>query len=233
MTINSSLDKSKRNLGEDIADALEDAIINDKEGKLVRLPTEADLCQEFNVSRTAIREAMRILRERGLIKTRVGDGAYVTKPDSYDMQRMLFRMIKLNSMTDADVTRVRLLLECEAARLAAENKDEAFIERLEANVDKMRTVMGSLSERVNVDIEFHLLIAQQSKNPLLYVFISSINEILKEYIETRIATRPEGNMDGILWHTRIIEAFRLGTPEDVEKSVRQHLLNSFNQISKD
>ncbi len=220
---------SKGTLYEEIADSLERSILK-YNGDSIKLPTEFEMADQFGVSRTVIREALKILRERGLVKTKVGDGAYTTRPSNKYMERALLRLIKSNNYSDENITDVRIILECEAAKLACQNRDAAFIQKLKDNLSEMIQMKDSRLERVRLDLAFHLIIAEQSGNALLSLFIQSINDILFDYILRRIDMRPEGNLDGINWHERIIGGFEEGNPSEVSSMVHQHLLDSFRQI---
>ena len=220
---------NKSTLYEVIADSLEQSILK-YNGDSVKLPTEYEMAEQFGVSRTVIREALKILRERGLVKTKVGDGAYTTKPDNKYMEKALLRLIRSNNYTDENITDVRLILECEAAKLAFMNRNEAFVRKLEENLEEMIHMKNSRLERVRLDITFHQIIAEQSGNALLSLFIQSINDVLFDYILRRIDSRPEGNLDGIVWHEKIIGGFKEGNPESVSAMIYQHLMDSFKQI---
>ena len=229
MVLKMQEDITKRTLYEDVADSLEQSILL-YSGESVKLPTEFELAEQFGVSRTVIREALKILSERGLVKTKVGDGAYTTRLNNKYMEKVLLRVIKSNNLSDKEITEVRLILECAAARLAKENSNEEFIEKLEKKLEEMVAVKDNLQMRAQVDVDFHLLIAQQSGNMLLRLFIQSINDVLQNYIQKRLELRPQGNQEGILSHSKLVELLKNGTPEEVESLMRKHLMDSYTQI---
>lgn len=219
----------RKNLYEQIADSLETSILECQE-ESVKLPTENELAIQFGVSRAVIRESLNILRERGLIVTRVGEGTYTEKPNKEFLYKVFERLIKVNNVSDSDVNAIRLILECGSSRLAAERVTPEFISNLEDNLERMKNASDNLEERVNIDIEFHVLIAKQSGNDLLVIFIESINGLVLDYIERRLIQRPDGHNDGIMWHSKLIDLFKHGNPAEVESGMRQHLLDSFHQI---
>lgn len=219
----------RKNLYEQIADSLETSILECQE-ESVKLPTENELAIKFGVSRAVIRESLNILRERGLIVTKVGEGTYTEKPNKEFLYKVFERLIKVNNVSDSDVNAIRLILECGGARLAAERLTPEFISSLEDNLERMKNASDNLEERVNIDIEFHDLIAKQSGNDLLVIFIESINGLVLDYITRRLRQRPDGHSDGIMWHSKLIDLFKNGNPSEVESGMRQHLLDSFHQI---
>ena len=219
---------AKSTLYEQIADSLEAMILESNEDSF-KLPTENDMALQFGVSRTIIREAMKILRERGLIVSKVGEGAYTTRPDSEYLSRVIFRIIKSNHLSDSDITEVRLVLESESARLAAYNSTPEFIAALKKNLEEMKSA-ETIELRVQKDIEFHTMIARQSKNDLLVIFVESINGILSKYITKRLILRPEGKEDGNRWHSKLVNLFETANPIEIEDAMRQHLYDSFKQL---
>ena len=95
-------DLKKSTLCEQVADEIERAIIVrgvDSE----RLPSEMALAQQFNVSRTIIRESLKVLTARGLVSSKVGGGAFITKPSSEDISKMFMRIILMEKISDDEV----------------------------------------------------------------------------------------------------------------------------------
>ena len=112
-------------LSEQIANALEEEIIS--AGRIgERLPSEQHLAERFEASRTVVREALKILRARGLIDSRTGSGAYITRPDVQDLSHMVTRMIRMDEAIDySSIYEVRYFLEAAAARsVVARASDE-------------------------------------------------------------------------------------------------------------
>lgn len=222
--------KRSHTLYEEIADVLEEMILaegTDSE----RLPTEFELTKSFGVSRTVIREALKLLQERGLVKMRAGDGTYITKPKSSTMMHAMNRLVRFNNLTDWDITLVRVIIECAACELACEKITDQAISELESLLDKMIENKANLHIRVKKDCEFHCAIARLSQNELLVFFVESIHDLLYSYMRKRIEFRPEGNNDGILWHRRIIDALKLGNPNLASGYMREHIIASFQQIN--
>ena len=81
----------KVNLYEEIADRLEDMIVSNAENVGKKLPAEQSIANRFGVSRNVVREAFKLLKERGLITLRTGDGAYISTPEENIFTDMLSR----------------------------------------------------------------------------------------------------------------------------------------------
>ena len=215
-----------RNLYEQIADSMEEMIF---EGGIddMRLPTEFELAEKYEVSRSVIREALKILNERGLVSMRAGDGTYVNIPKSEAISRVLGRVMRFNRVSDDKITKVRLLLETKTAEEAAINATDEDIALLEELNKQMELHHDNLEIRVNRDCEFHTAIAKISRNELLEFMVESLTELLKEYIKERIALNTGGSEGGIKYHKKIIKAIK---EHDVKKSktlMKGHIEESF------
>ena len=111
----------------------------------------------------------------------------------------------------------------EVAELAAERGSEEDFETLRSINEEMERNMDSIEDRTNLDIEFHAQVARISKNPLLESFILSMANILHEIFMKSLYTSPEGNLDGIEFHKRIIDALMRKNPDEAERIMRAHM----------
>jgi GntR family transcriptional repressor for pyruvate dehydrogenase complex len=218
-----------QNLYEQIADSLETMILNDGTD-FKRLPSEYDLVEKYKVSRPVIREALKVLKERGLVSMRVGDGSYVTIPKSETISRAVGRVTRFNGISDEKITAVRSILESSSAADAALYASGEDIAELEHIVEQMEYYRGDVENRVERDCAFHLAVARISRNELLVFMIESIMELLKGYIKERLEHHPEGHEDGILWHRKIIKAVKTHNSRLARKYMQQHIEASFHQL---
>lgn len=221
-------DLKKSTLCEQVADEIERAIIVrgvDSE----RLPSEMALAQQFNVSRTIIRESLKVLTARGLVSSKVGGGAFITKPSSEDISKMFMRIILMEKISDDEVYQIRVILETAAARDAALRFTDEDFALLSSQVDAMEQNMKNFDIRIEKDIEFHVLLGRLSGNRLLALIIESMTDILRNFIKRGLFVSG-GNEDGIYRHRMILDALKTRNPEEVEKVVREHLLHSKHNV---
>src|SRR5258707_8618930 len=131
-----------------------------------QLPPERELAQQFGVSRTAVREAVKALREKGLVEAYPGRGTFVTDGTSYSMRQSLDRMFKVGQAEGSGfLAEVREILEPEIAALAAtrvDDEDLASMREQIAVMDSARKVPDSFIES---DLDFHLDLADAAVNP--------------------------------------------------------------------
>ena len=115
-----------------------------------RLPVESALAEELGVGRNTVREAVRVLVHVGLLETRQGDGTYVLR--RLDPAESLRR---LRRTTLRDQLEMRIALESEAARLAAERRDEADLQAMREALEARQQVGDDLEARIHHARRFH------------------------------------------------------------------------------
>ena len=222
---------NKVNYYEQIADILETSILEDTMAENGKLPSEMELAKRFNVSRTILREALKLLKERGLVQMKTGDGSYITRPEASTISGILNRFIKLDGVSDEDIYVIRYSLELSAARIAAEKASDTELNGMEALIDEMERNKNETELRTQLDCDFHIAIALASKNALLAVFIESMTEVLRKVIRRGVLL-PGMNEDGIIRHRRIMAAMRKRDPAQAEAAMRDHLDVSWDNVLK-
>lgn len=137
-----------------------------------KLPAETALASEFGVSRPVLRAAMDRLRDEGMIYSRQGAGSYVRIPVTAQVG---FAKVE----TLADIQRCyefRLVIEVEAARLAADRRDEGALALISDALDLLRDATGSLQHREDADFAFHLGIAKAANNGYFEATMRALRE---------------------------------------------------------
>ena len=142
------------------------------------LPPEPVLCETFSVSRTVVREAMKVLQEKGLVRVRQGSGTVVMPPTSWDMldELVLGASIAEDSTLAIldDLVVTRRLLESDMANLTARLADDQVIERLHALVDRMDELVDDPTAYADQDRAFHDTIMQASGNRIARAVVRSL-----------------------------------------------------------
>lgn len=213
----------KKSLCEQIAERIEKMILSNKNQAKEKLPSEQTLAAEFKVSRSVIREALTILKTKGLITFRQGGGSYVTVPSSTLLMDTVNRLTLMKDISTEDICQVRIQLEVMSARLAAKNATREQIDALEKINVEMEQNGTDTELRSDLDLKFHQCIAEFSGNRLLKIFVQSLNSLLRPIILTSLCL-PAANEDGIEYHGRIIAALRKGNPDECEELIRDHLI---------
>jgi len=188
-----------------------------------QLPAERELAQQFGVSRTAVREAVKALREKGLVEAYPGKGTFITSGSSNPMRQSLDRMLK-SGQTDAtsSLVEVREILEPEIAALAALRATEENLNSLREAVAVMDAAKRDPDAYIEADLDFHLELAEAAANPLILSLIDSIVGILREQ-RMRIFEVDGGPDRGQHHHKKILEAMEHQDAQGAREAMRAHL----------
>jgi GntR family transcriptional repressor for pyruvate dehydrogenase complex len=181
-------------LSQKIERRIEEAIRQKKLLPGSKLPTEKELCGQFAVSRTALREALRRLSARGLIDIRKGSGMYITELKIEDAINSLhlFYDLRFNSDLILQIIEVRRLFEPEVARLAATNRREEDIRILEKNLHDLEKCNPD-NTQLEVDLinRFHMNLSKATGNPIVIISLEPVYSLLP-----RMRNLIYGNIEG-------------------------------------
>lgn len=212
-------------LYEQIVQQVEDSIHKGALKSGDQLPPERELAHQFGVSRTAVREAVKALHEKGLVEAYPGRGTFITDGTSYSVRQSLDRMLKIGQAEGAGyLAEVREILEPEIAALAATRADEEDLASMREQVAIMDRARKDPEAFIEADLDFHLALAEAAANPLILSLIDSIVGVLREQ-RMRIFHVEGGPDRGQYHHKRILEAVErrdaLGAREAMKAHLRQ------------
>jgi GntR family transcriptional repressor for pyruvate dehydrogenase complex len=188
-----------------------------------QLPPERVLADQFEVSRTAVREATKILREKGLIEIREGLGTFVKNETPSVVQQSTDLLLK-NGSTEgfAALTEVREIMESEIAALAASRFTNESGVALQEAYDVMEKAYDNPAVFIEADLDFHLALAEATQNPLILTMLASIIDLLKE--ERKQTAQVEGGLKrSQIHHKKILEAVFLSNPQAARLAMIGHL----------
>jgi DNA-binding FadR family transcriptional regulator len=211
----------KANLYEKIVDGLEKVIMESESDE--KLPPESELAKQFDVSKAVIREALKVLKDRGLIQSRNGDGSYITAPDTSSVADAVSRIIKMKNISDENIHNLRLILETATVKAATLHAGAEDIKRLEENLTIMSEPALPEPHRVETDIQFHLMLARAGQNELLTMFVEVLMILLKDYMIKAATSKNYDRRNNISEHREIIDAVRKKELEYAEKAMLNHL----------
>ena len=180
-----------------------------------KIPSEPDLVKEFGVSRNTIREAIQSLIQAGVLESRQGDGTYVIAISKFEANILN----RLNKSKTSEVHEVRICLEKEIVKLAAQRRSDDDLKNIKNALNGKNLTKGSFIENSKADLEFHLAIAKASHNSIFYDLYKS----LAQYICTSVAQRLElTNMEEELiyqLHIELFEAISQGNSKNAEEII--------------
>ena len=210
-------------LYEQIVQQIEESIVKGDLKAGDQLPAERDLAQRFGVSRTAVREAVKALREKGLVEAYSGRGTFITDGTTHAVRQSLDLMVKIGQPEGSThLAEVRAILEPEIAALAAARIQEPELATMREAVAAMDRAGQDPETYIEADLDFHLALAEGAANPLILSLLDSIVGLLREQ-RLRIFRVPGGPERGQIHHKRILEAIERHDAEKARDAMRSHL----------
>ena len=210
-------------LYEQIVQQIEESILKGVLKAGDQLPAERDLAQRFGVSRTAVREAVKALREKGLVEAYTGRGTFITDGTSQAVRQSIQLVAKIGQPNGSThLAEVRAILEPEIAALAATRIQEQHLSLMREAVALMDRKYDDPDAFIEADLDFHLALAEAADNPMILSLLDSIVGLLREQ-RTRIFQVEGGPNRGQYHHKRILQAVEQHNPEKARDAMREHL----------
>ena len=211
-------------LYEQIVDQIESRIVAGELKIGDQLPSERELADQFAVSRTAVREAIKALRQRGLVEIRPGRGTFITNGTTDSIRNSLGMLMKFGGKNGSmNLVEVREILEPEIAALAATRITDEFITAMQDAVKIMDdTGLDNVDVFVEADLDFHLALAEGTQNPFIPILMDSIIDLLREQRKRTGVTRG-GLQRGQIHHKKILDAVTRRDPQLARQAMHDHL----------
>ncbi|MDO8704372.1 MAG: GntR family transcriptional regulator [Sulfuricaulis sp.] len=164
-----------------------------------QLPGELELAEQFDISRSGVREALRSLESAGVVEARTGvhGGFFITESGTSDgIKQAVSDMVSLGQVSTASVTEARIELTCVAIRLACARATDAELDAIEADVDHHTELFrqGRGSRNTRSLGEFYRLIARATHNEVIVILVDALSEILRMLL-ARIDPKPREDMN--------------------------------------
>lgn len=222
------LEREQR-LYERVVDKVIDLVSNNTWKAGFRLPSERELAEAFNVSRTVVREAVKALEAQGVLESVAGSGVYVRAADSSMVSRSLQTYIQLSNQPDFEIqlTEVRRVLEVEVAALAAERATPEQRQRLREICAAMRAGDQSAQQMADLDFQLHTTLAEATQNELFKVLLAPVLDQFHEQITLTWEGYGQRPMEPVFdQHEAIVAAVETGQAEAARQAMLKHLAYS-------
>jgi GntR family transcriptional repressor for pyruvate dehydrogenase complex len=187
-----------------------------------QLPSERELAETFQVSRTSVREALRALETQGLIISRTGTGNFVADLPIESLVAPLARMLIEEKHALADVFELRKLIEPQIASLAAERATDRDIQLLKAALAKQKEQVEDGATGVDADAELHFAIGQATQNQAIKKLVSALLEMLGRSREESLQPK-QRRQASIESHRAIVEAIEKHDQAAAGDAMRHHI----------
>lgn len=202
-----------------------------------RILPEAELCHQFNVGRSTIREALNMLKAKNLIYTVPGIGSFVSKQEKIDASLVLTHIPDPKSEKDLlNIMELRLSLEPANAAFAARRAEAADIVEMEAcqhaladSTSAITSTSGNPDMFAESDLAFHMLIAKATGNPV----VMDVMNLVKAFLaEQQIVTSQQSSRRSLAvkFHDHILQAIRNRNAAGAESVMREHLEDTYAYV---
>lgn len=206
-----------------IIDQIRSLIISGRLKPGDKLPSERQLSERIGLGRTYVRDAIKKLEFYGILKTHPQSGTVVAGIGISALEGLITNILKIEKSDFASLVETRVILEIEAAKLAAQHRTAENIELLEEALEKYNEVSKKNIASVGEDFMFHLKIVEASQNQVIKSLLMIIvPEIMENYRSMNVCTSATINK-AYIEHRQVLDAIKAGNPEEAGQAMRIHL----------
>ena len=220
----------RTSLSGDIVEQIEKLVLNKELQVGDPLPSERDLASELHVGRQALREAMRILAQKGLVQVLPGRGAFVAQPSANFLSDSLYAYLRLNPHLVRDFLETRRVIESEAAAIAAERAPLDSLIAMKKAVDDMETFKADLERWIDADLAFHTELARATGNQVIQLLTLSLRGALRESIRY-FGSVPHIVSASVELHRNVYDAVAARQPEAARRAMQDHFQITLDEVS--
>lgn len=181
-----------------------------------RLPPEPELADQLQVSRTSLREVLKVLESLGIIETRRGAGTFIAKEPKRQMVDSLLFLLLLEDGTEEQLVELRYVLESSFTRLAQRRLTPLDIADLERSIAELERAAERGTVDVEFDIGFHRRVLEATGNPFVVQVGTSIYELFRESMDRGVRSSPS---TAIEHHRLILDALKSGDAAQVDDAI--------------
>lgn len=189
-----------------------------------KLPTERELAVQFGVSRSTVRETLRMLQHSGLIRIKYGSqgGAFVATDDWTPMSNALRLILRLNQTPFAQLLEARTIIEAASARLAAERATPEHLATMRNSLERLAANLEDATVLYEANTEFHLAIAHAADNLVIQATVQAIQKLIAVSLEDLVRGRTSAEiiLDS---HNEIFNAIQEHNADAAQLAMNRHL----------
>lgn len=226
----------QRSVVDTIIETFKQALINGELKPGQKLPSEAELVQQFGVGRSAIREAMKILQALGVVRIQQGNGTYIVdKPSPATLNPLIFAVM-LESGMSPDLVDLRRIIEFGYCELAAQNATSDDWDRIEGAAQAHADYAGQPDSDVEklawLDLEFHRSILNASHNALVIRLGHAIEELFFASMKNTYISVSDNLEKSVRFHREIVSAIRDSDPVKIHQAIEGSLIHWREEVQK-
>jgi len=221
----------KGRLSEQVVDELQRLVNEEYAEPGSRLPKEAELAERFQVSRIVVREAMKILEDRGVVEVRAGRGTLTVAPRPDRVKRSLLQLFRdqpLPTLAEMEsLLELRQVLEETSATLAAVRASDEDVREIRVALDGMRNGDQDLDKSIEADLRFHRAVMKAAHNPYLEMVLDPVVAVFTQQIKLTDSFHM-----ALAEHHRIFDEIRSHNPIGARQAVRRLMKRTLEDSRK-
>lgn len=204
-----------------------------------RLASERELMVQFSVSRSTVREALRVLQARGLVRSRPGDpnGAEVLPFSPAALHKSMTTLARVDELSLGELVQFRMVLDGAANLLAARLKTPEQLAEMEAAITEMRAAVAQGYDRFSAaDVAFHDAVARASGNKLIEICNDVVRSIVLGLIADKIAGAADREalmLRSVRHHEEVLAAVRDGDGQRAARLARETMYDYYETYVPD
>ena len=216
-----------------IVEQVEEALARGDLAPGQRLPSERELVAQFAVSRSTVREALRVLESNGVVRSRPGDpnGPEILPFSHSALRKQMVRLARVDELTLSELIGFRMIMDGAAIQVASRLRTPEQLAEMEETLIAMREAIevdfAAFSE---ADLAFHDVIAQISRNSLIQTCNEVVRGVVLSLISDKIAHAPNSRalmLESLHHHAEVVEAIRDGDGHAAARLARQNMYDYY------
>lgn len=221
----------RNNISNQVFERLKEEIISRRWLPGDKIPSENELTAMLGVSRIPIREALQRLAILGLLETRQGEGTFVKELSPGIYMNSLIPLFALDPPGTIEVLEYRRIIEVGSMELTVQKATSEDIEKLEEILTNMRKHKDDIERFAEEDLNFHLALAEITRNSVLIKINHVIKDVLKHSMTNIVHSL--GTRDGLHYHKEILKAIKAKDILYALELMREHVERTIVRISQD
>lgn len=216
-----------------IVEQVEDALARGDLAPGQRLPSERELVAQFEVSRSTVREALRVLESNGVVRSRPGDpnGPEILPFSQSALRKQMVRLARVDELTLSELIGFRMIMDGAAIQVASRLRTPEQLTVMEETLVAMRAAIDVDFEAFSeADLAFHDVIAQISRNSLIQTCNEVVRGVVLTLISDKVAHAQNSRalmLESLQHHAEVVDAIRAGDGHAAARIARQNMYDYY------
>jgi DNA-binding FadR family transcriptional regulator len=216
-----------------IVEQVEEALARGELAPGQRLPSERELVAQFEVSRSTVREALRVLESNGIVRSRPGDpnGPEILPFSQSALRKQMVRLARVDELSLSELIGFRMIMDGAAIQVASRLRTPEQLDEIDETLVAMRAAIDVDFEAFSeADLAFHDVIAQISRNSLIQTCNEVVRGVVLTLISDRVAHAQNSRalmLESLQHHAEVAEAIRAGDGHAAARIARQNMYDYY------